>query len=94
MVLAEEVLDCGPLIDLEKTPDCTLVEDDAEGAYGEEGAEAKEFPECCPKYDCKDDAKITYVGSQEEPGVPTIEGGEGVGKKEKDEKEKDSKKKE
>ena len=58
VVLAEEVVDCGPLIDLEKSTGCTLVKDDAE-----ETAEPKVFPECCPKYDCGEDAKIVYVGA-------------------------------
>ena len=51
--LAEEVTDCGPVIDVEKTPDCVLLED----AYNVTLA----FPNCCPVYDCVEGADITYV---------------------------------
>ena len=60
VVLAEEVVDCGPLIDLEKSTGCTLFKENAEA---KETAEPKQFPECCPKYDCDDEAKIVYVGA-------------------------------
>ena len=60
-VLAEEVIDCGPLVDLEKTSGCKLLPAD-------KGATEAEFPECCPKYDCEEGADVVYVGtSDEEP---------------------------
>jgi len=51
--LAEEVTDCGPVIDVEKTPDCSLLNDQ----YNITEA----FPSCCPVYDCAEGADITYV---------------------------------
>ena len=53
IVLAEEVTDCGPLVDLEKTPGCKLVEEqtDAKAAY----------PDCCPYYDCEEGTEVVYV---------------------------------
>lgn len=51
--LAEEVTDCGPVIDIEKTPDCILLEDQFNKTLA--------FPNCCPVYDCLEDAEITYV---------------------------------
>ena len=45
--------DCGPVIDVEKTPDCQLLTDE----YDVE----KEFPDCCPIYDCSEGAEIVYV---------------------------------
>lgn len=59
VVLAEEVVDCGPLIDLKQSKGCTLVNDNA----ATEESEAKVFPECCPQYDCEDEAEIVYVGA-------------------------------
>ena len=60
--LSEEVTDCGPLIDTEKTPQCALLED----AYDTED----EFPDCCPKYDCPEGTEIVYqekAGSKKSP---------------------------
>merc|ERR1711937_900943 len=52
--LAEEVTDCGPVVDLANTPGCTLVK--------EGGADPKaEFPECCPVYDCEEGTEVKYV---------------------------------
>ncbi|TRY61387.1 hypothetical protein TCAL_17164 [Tigriopus californicus] len=53
--LAEQVEDCGPLIDLEATTGCELltVEDQAE----------LEFPDCCPQYDCAEGTEIIYVNA-------------------------------
>ena len=60
-VLAEEVIDCGPLVDLERTPACKLLP-------AEEGTTEAEYPDCCPKYDCEEGAEVKYVGtSDEEP---------------------------
>ena len=60
-VLAEEVVDCGPLVDLERTPACKLLP-------AGEGTTEAEFPDCCPKYDCEEGAEVKYVGkSDEEP---------------------------
>jgi len=50
--LGEEVQDCGLIVDLEKTPDCTLLEDQYD--------QKAEFPECCPVYDCTEGAEIVY----------------------------------
>merc|ERR1739848_412925 len=54
--LAEEVTDCGPVIDIEKTPDCELLAD----AYDVKEA----FPTCCQVYDCAEGADITYVATK------------------------------
>merc|ERR1712241_183776 len=61
VVLAEEVVDCGPLIDLKKSTGCKLAEDTAEEEKEEK--EPKASPECCPKYDCEEEAEIFYVGA-------------------------------
>ena len=58
-VLAEEVIDCGPLVDFEKTKGCKLLP-------VEEGATEAEFPDCCPKVDCEEGAEVKYVGTAEE----------------------------
>merc|ERR1712186_131515 len=51
--LAEEVTDCGPVVDLKATPDCFLVKD---------GADPKaDFPACCPVYECEEDTEVKYV---------------------------------
>ena len=51
--LAEEVTDCGPVVDLEATPGCRLVKD---------GADPKaDFPACCPVYDCDEGTEVKYV---------------------------------
>jgi len=50
--LAEEVTDCGPLVDLKKTPGCKVLE-------GEFDAK-KDFPDCCPKFDCEEGIEIIY----------------------------------
>ena len=49
--LAEEVKDCGPVVDLEATPGCFLVKD---------GADPKaDFPACCPVYECEEGTEVT-----------------------------------
>jgi hypothetical protein len=58
-VLAEEVIDCGPLVDLEKTTGCELLQ-------AADDITEKEFPECCPQYDCVKGAEIVYVGAGEQ----------------------------
>merc|ERR1712029_159246 len=51
--LAEEVTDCGPVVDVEASPGCQLVKD---------GADPKaDFPACCPVYDCEEGAGVKYV---------------------------------
>merc|ERR1711930_484 len=51
--LAEEVTDCGPVVDLKATTGCSLVKD---------GADPKaDFPACCPVYDCEEGAEVRYV---------------------------------
>merc|ERR1712001_180964 len=51
--LAEEVTDCGPVVDLEASPGCSLVKD---------GADPKaDFPACCPVYDCEEGTEVSYV---------------------------------
>lgn len=62
-VLAEQVTDCGPLIDLERTPTCSMI------PLSDEEKE-EEFPGCCPKYECTEGTKIFYEGQEaveEEP---------------------------
>ena len=50
--LAEEVKDCGPVVDLEATPGCFLVKD---------GADPKaDFPACCPVYECEEGTEVTH----------------------------------
>merc|ERR1712106_61713 len=51
--LAEEVTDCGPVIDLKATPGCQLLKDEA--------APKAAFPACCPVYDCEEDTEVNYV---------------------------------
>jgi hypothetical protein len=51
--LAEEVTDCGPVIDLKATPGCQLVKDKSDPKAV--------FPECCPAYDCEEGAEVVYV---------------------------------
>jgi len=51
--LAEEVTDCGPVIDLKATPGCQLLKDEADPKAN--------FPACCPVYDCEEDAEVKYV---------------------------------
>ena len=51
--LAEEVTDCGPVVDLKATPGCSLVK---------EGSDPKaDFPACCPVYDCEEGTEVKYV---------------------------------
>merc|ERR1711981_535133 len=51
--LAEEVTDCGPVVDLKASPGCSLVKD---------GADPKaDFPACCPVYDCEEGTEVSYV---------------------------------
>ena len=60
--LSEEVTDCGPLIDTEKTPECALLED----AYSTEA----DYPDCCPVYECQEGVEIVYkkkAGSSKKP---------------------------
>lgn len=60
--LGEEVNDCGPLVDTEKSPDCKQVEDQFD-------TEA-DFPACCPVYDCPEGTEVFYVqkaGSEKAP---------------------------
>ena len=52
--LREKVIDCGPAVDLEKTPGCVKIPIDETHAE-------KPFPECCPLYDCEEGTKIVYV---------------------------------
>merc|ERR1711902_54469 len=56
--LGEEVTDCGPLVDLEKSPDCTQLDDQFD-AQGEFDATA-DTASCCPVYDCPEGAEIVY----------------------------------
>jgi hypothetical protein len=68
--LAEEVSDCGPLVDTEKTPGCTLLKDEFDPKA--------EFPDCCPKYDCEEGIEIVYVSANKTKEEPkTIEKAKG-----------------
>merc|ERR1712106_560195 len=51
--LAEEVTDCGPVIDLKATPGCQLLKDKADPKAA--------FPACCPVYDYEEDTEVNYV---------------------------------
>merc|ERR1711931_497860 len=51
--LAEEVTDCGPVVDLKATPGCTLLKNEAN--------KKAPFPECCPVYDCEEGTEVKYV---------------------------------
>jgi len=56
--LGEEVTDCGPLVDLEKSPDCIQLDDqfDPEGEFDS----TEDTFSCCPVFDCPEDAEIVY----------------------------------
>jgi len=51
--LAEEVTDCGPVIDLDATPGCTLLTENFD--------KKEEFPGCCPVWDCEEGTEVNYV---------------------------------
>merc|ERR1711936_253103 len=51
--LAEEVTDCGPVVDLVATEGCQLVPDAADKNAA--------FPGCCPVYDCLEGTEVKYV---------------------------------
>merc|ERR1711970_717633 len=51
--LAEEVTDCGPVVDLKATPGCTLLKDEADPKAA--------YPACCPVYDCEEGTEVRYV---------------------------------
>ena len=55
-ILAEQVTDCGPLVDIERSPGCTLLPITDED-------KKKEFPDCCPQFDCEEGTEIFYEGS-------------------------------
>jgi len=62
--LFENVTDCGPVIDLDKTPSCQLVQEQ----YDVEDP----FPGCCPVYDCDQEAEVFFIAtaSTDEKGRP------------------------
>merc|ERR1719150_370226 len=51
--LAEEVTDCGPVLDLEATAGCSLIQGEADPKA--------EFPGCCPAYECEEGTEVKYV---------------------------------
>merc|ERR1739838_701127 len=51
--LAEEVTDCGPVVDLKKTPGCQLLKGEADPKA--------DYPDCCPVYDCEEGTEVVYV---------------------------------
>merc|ERR1711874_95830 len=51
--LAEEVTDCGPVIDLKATQGCQLLKDEANPKAA--------YPACCPVYDCEENTEVKYV---------------------------------
>merc|ERR1712038_37774 len=51
--LAEEVTDCGPVVDLKKTPGCQLLKGEADPKAN--------YPDCCPVYDCEEGTEVVYV---------------------------------
>ena len=54
--LAEQVEDCGPLIDTDATPGCKLLP-------APEDIKELEFPDCCPQYDCEEGTEIVFVNA-------------------------------
>ena len=69
--MAEEVSDCGPLVDLEKTPGCKLLKEDFDPKA--------EFPDCCPKYDCEEGVEVSYVTPKGKEDSKPKEGSEPAG---------------
>ncbi len=57
--LIEEVLDCGPAVDLEQSPGCQLV-------ISAEELKDKQYPDCCPVYDCPEGADVVYVNPKKD----------------------------
>ena len=54
--LVEAVTDCGPIIDLTKTPGCTNLSEKEDIQLP--------FPDCCPKYACEEglaEEDIVYI---------------------------------
>merc|ERR1712106_133475 len=53
--LAEEISDCGPVVDLKATLGCQLLKDEADPKAA--------FPACCPVYDCEEGTEVNYVNT-------------------------------
>merc|ERR1712029_629658 len=51
--LAEEITDCGPVVDLKATPGCQLLKGEADPKAN--------YPDCCPVYDCEEGVEVKYV---------------------------------
>jgi len=51
--LAEEVTDCGPVLDVEASVGCRLLKDASDPKA--------EYPSCCPVYDCDEGVEPVYV---------------------------------
>merc|ERR1712066_1045423 len=45
--------DCGPVVDLKKTPGCQLLKGEADPKAN--------YPDCCPVYDCEEGTEVVYV---------------------------------
>merc|ERR1711942_361220 len=56
--LAEEVTDCGPVVDLKATPGCVLLKEEAD--------KKAPYPDCCPVYDCEEGVEVKYVNTPSE----------------------------
>ena len=61
--LAEQVNDCGPIIDLEATPECEKVSNDKDIEL--------DFPSCCPQYDCQDGFNLSNIVYHTKAGAKT-----------------------
>merc|ERR1719432_436548 len=53
--LAEEVTDCGPVLDIEASEGCRLVKDASDPKAN--------YPDCCPVYDCDEGVEPVYVAT-------------------------------
>jgi len=56
--IAEQVTDCGPRVDLDKSPGCKEIKEEVK--EGEKPI-AKSYPDCCPKFDCENPEEVVYL---------------------------------
>jgi len=62
--LLEEVVDCGPVINIKDFPTCHLIPDSFN--------KSDVFPNCCPKYECEGD-ETSVIYPDEKPDKPKTE---------------------
>merc|ERR1711922_27169 len=53
--LAEEVTDCGPVLDIKNSEGCRILKDASDPKA--------EYPDCCPVYDCDEGVEPVYVNA-------------------------------